>query len=164
MTSDTSGCIEARAFRNALGKYATGVAIVTCDCAHGPLGMTANSFASVSLEPPLVLWSPAKASKRFAAFESAAHFAIHVLDENQRHFCEAFASEGSNFSSVDWQVSDKGVPLIANTLARFECERYDVHDGGDHAIIVGKVTKAAFREGNPLVFAGGRFGRFSGMA
>ncbi|MEP0565440.1 MAG: flavin reductase family protein, partial [Paracoccaceae bacterium] len=85
---------DPKAFRNALGSFATGVTIVTCNSTHGPLGITANSFASVSLDPPLVLWSPARASKRFAAFETAEHFAIHVLSEDQKDFCNVFAAEG----------------------------------------------------------------------
>ncbi len=93
-TAFSPGKADARAFRNALGKYATGVTIVTCESAQGPLGMTANSFASVSIDPPLVLWSPARASKRFASFEAARHFAIHVLDESQKDYCQIFASEG----------------------------------------------------------------------
>lgn len=160
-TAFSPGEADARAFRDALGKYATGVTIVTCESSQGPLGMTANSFASVSIDPPLVLWSPARASKRCEAFETANHFAIHVLDESQKDFCKTFASEGGNFADLNWQKSASGVPLIDGCLARFECDRYAVHDGGDHAIVVGLVTSAVFREGKPLVFAGGSFGRFS---
>ena len=151
---------DARAFRDALGTFPTGVTIVTCQSEQGPLGITANSFSSVSLDPPLVLWSPARASRRFAAFEAAEHFAIHILGEDQQHFCDTFASEGGNFSGFDWRESDHGVPLIDGCLTRFECERHAIHDGGDHAIIVGRVTSATVSEGRSLVFSGGSFGRF----
>lgn len=153
---------DARAFRTALGRYATGVTIVTCDSDIGPLGITANSFASVSLDPPLVLWSPARSSKRFAAFEKAEKFAIHILGDHQKDFCDVFSSQGNDFSSLDWQFSAENVPLINDCLVRLECDRHAVHDGGDHAIIVGHVTAAVVREGgSPLVFANGGFGRFS---
>lgn len=151
---------EARAFRSALGAFATGVTIVTCDSENGPMGITANSFASVSMDPPLVLWSPARASRRFKAFEAAEHYAIHVLSDAQQHFCTAFASDAGNFSDLSWAASDKGVPLLDGCLSRFECTRHAIHDGGDHAIIVGRVTSVTVCEGAPLVFSGGGFGRF----
>ena len=154
---------DPRAFREALGKFATGVTIVTCHSQIGPLGITANSFASVSLDPPLVLWSPARASKRFQAFETADHFAIHILGKHQHHCCRAFATVGDDFSEFDWQPSDRNVPLINDCLARFECERHAVHDGGDHAIIVGRVTAATVSDGDPLVFSEGEYGQFRRM-
>lgn len=156
------GPLDARAFRSALGRYATGVTIVTCDSEIGPLGITANSFASVSLDPPLVLWSPARASKRFEAFEAAEKFAIHVLGDDQKDFCDVFASQGGDFSKLNWAPSAGNVPLIDDCLVRLECDRHAVHEGGDHAIVVGQVTAAVVREGgSPLVFANGGFGRFS---
>ncbi|MDA8584765.1 flavin reductase family protein [Rhodobacteraceae bacterium] len=153
-----------RAYRDALGKFATGVTIVTCNSDVGPLGMTANSFASVSLDPPLVLWSPARASKRCAAFEAAKRFAVHVLNDTQKSDCQIFAKEGHNFQSLDWSLSDDGVPLIEGCLARFQCVQHAIHDGGDHVIIVGRVIAAAVQDGNPLVFSRGAFGRFEKMA
>jgi flavin reductase (DIM6/NTAB) family NADH-FMN oxidoreductase RutF len=162
MTRFEPGPDTARAFRDALGRFATGVTIVTCKAPDGgPLGITANSFSSVSLDPPLVLWSPARASKRFAAFEAAKHFAIHVLADDQHHVCHGFANEGSHFETLDWHSGAHGVPLIDGCLARFECSRHAVHDGGDHAIIVGRVNAAKVAEGMPLIFAGGAYGKFS---
>lgn len=154
---------ESRAFRDALGSFATGVTIVTCNSSAGPLGITANSFASVSMEPPLVLWSPARASRRFKAFEAAEHFAIHVLNEDQQHYCKQFASDGGNFDGLNWNADDKGVPLIDGCLSRFECTCHAIHDGGDHAIIVGHVTSVTVCEGQSLVFSGGSFGRFQNL-
>lgn len=161
MTKFTPGPDTARDFRDALGRFATGVTIVTTKSEIGPIGITANSFASVSLDPPLVLWSPARASRRFKAFETAQHFAIHILCEDQKDLCGAFARNGTAFSGLDWAESENGTPLIAGSLARFECETHAIHDGGDHAIIVGRVTDALMGTGTPLLFAGGAFGRFT---
>ncbi len=157
----TPGPDTSRAFRDALGRFATGVTLVTCDSRIGPLGITANSFASLSLEPPLVLWSPARSSRRFEAFTEATHFAIHVLRADQLDLARAFTHHGQAWEGVDWRASAEGVPLIADALARFECRRHAVHDGGDHAIVVGEVTAATFAAGAPLVFAGGSFGGFA---
>ncbi|MEM9580664.1 MAG: flavin reductase family protein [Pseudomonadota bacterium] len=152
---------NARAFRDALGRFATGVTVITCDSDIGPLGITANSFASVSLDPPLVLWSPAKASKRFEAFAAAKHFAVHVMCAEQDGICRGFARDGSAFDGYDWHLSAKGVPLIAHCLSRFECTQEAVHDAGDHAIVVGRVTRVSTRAGRPLMFFGGKYGGFS---
>lgn len=154
---------NARAFRDALGAFTTGVTVVTCDSEAGPLGMTANSFSSVSLDPPLVLWSPARASRRCQAFEAAEHFAIHILADDQRYYCDVFATEGRNFDGLNWHLSANGVPLIEGCLARFECTRRAVHDGGDHVIIVGRVNAVSARKGRPLVFCEGQYGAFRKM-
>ncbi len=148
---------EQRAYRDALGSFATGVTIVTVPSADGPIGIAANSFASISLEPPLVLWSPAKASKRFDYFHRAPHFAIHVLDIHQRAICDGFTRNKHAFDGLDWITGDHGVPHIRGCLARFECTLDAAHDAGDHVIIVGRVNRASFREGQPLLFQGGRF-------
>jgi len=161
--SFTPGPETARAFRDALGQFTTGVTIVTCEGETGPVGITANSFASVSLDPPLVLWSPARASRRFPAFEAANNYAIHVLAACQSHVCGAFARDGAAFDAVDWSRNDRGVPLIDGCLARFECTRQAVHDGGDHLIIVGRVDRAAIGPGEPLLFSKGAYGRFTDL-
>ena len=157
----TPGPDTARDFRTALGQFATGVTVVTCSHNGAPLGITANSFASVSLDPPLVLWSPARSSKRFQAFEQATHFAIHIVEEAQIDLCGHFVRSGTDFETLDWHTNAAGVPLIDGCLARFECQRHAIHDGGDHAIIVGRVTSAAIGAGDPLLFAKGAYGRFT---
>ena len=149
--------VDQRAFRAALSAYATGVTVVTTDTAYGPIGITANSFASVSLDPPLVLWSPAKSSKRFKYFTGAKHFAIHVLDGHQQQLCNDFTRDKSAFDGLDWAANEEGVPLINGCLARFECILNAEHDAGDHTIIVGQVTSASTRDGIPLLFQAGRF-------
>ena len=103
---------DPRAYRMALGSFATGVTVVTAASAEGPVGITANSFASVSLDPPLVLWSPAKDSNRYEYFGPAEHFAIHVLDAHQQRICDAFTRDKAAFSGLDWHEGAHGVPLI----------------------------------------------------
>ena len=148
---------DSRAFRNALGAFATGVTIVTVPSDDGPVGIVANSFASVSLDPALVLWAPAKSSKRFNSFSGAPYFAIHVLDAHQQQLCNGFVKDKSAFDGLDWVTGDHDVPHIRDCLARFECSLEAEHDAGDHTIIVGRVTGAAVRDGMPLMFQGGRF-------
>jgi flavin reductase (DIM6/NTAB) family NADH-FMN oxidoreductase RutF len=150
-----------RAFRDALGRFATGVTVVTIAGPKGPLGLTANSFASLSLDPPLVLWSLARSSRRFPAFAAARHYAIHVLAQDQGAFAARFSRGGPDDAEPDWQRNPEGVPVLPGVLARFDCTQHATHDGGDHLIIVGQVLRLAHEEGEPLVFAKGRFGRFT---
>lgn len=150
-----------RAFRNALGSFTTGVTVVTAMTDDGPIGMTVNSFASVSLDPPLVLWSPAKSSSRYRAFTGAGHYAIHVLGADQDHLSAAFTRGGSGFDGIEARFNDEGVPVLPGTLARFECVQQALHDAGDHTLVIGRVLRVAHRQGEPLCFSGGRFGRFA---
>jgi flavin reductase (DIM6/NTAB) family NADH-FMN oxidoreductase RutF len=153
-----------RLFRDGLGRFASGVTVVTAPTPEGGIGMTANSFSSVSLEPPLVLWCPAKSSSRYAFFARAQHFAIHVLRADQEDIARAFARSGTAFDGLTMERGASGVPLFADCLARFECETHQLHDAGDHAIMVGRVTSVAFRDGTPLIFSQGRFGQFDKRA
>lgn len=153
---------DARAFRTALGRFATGVTVVTIATPDGPMGFTANSFSSLSLDPPLVLWSLARSSRRYGAYAAADHFAIHVLGQAQADWPARFGREGAGFAGLDWAPNAEGVPVIAGALARFDCARHATHDGGDHLIIVGRVLRLAEEDGLPLVFSQGRFGGFSG--
>jgi flavin reductase (DIM6/NTAB) family NADH-FMN oxidoreductase RutF len=151
-----------RLFRDALGRFATGVTVVTIMGPDGPMGFTANSFSSLSLDPPLVLWSPAKSSQRYPHFAAAEHYAIHVLGQTQADWPARFARGGAGFDGLDWRLNAEGVPVLAGALSRFDCTRHTTHDGGDHLIIVGQVLRLALEEGAPLVFANGRFGGFTG--
>lgn len=152
---------EPRSFRDALGCYATGVTVVTCQTPDGPLAMTANSFASVSLDPPLVLWSPGKSSKRHGPFLAARFFAIHVLRTDQSDTALRFAKDGTAFAGLDWHSNENGTPLLGDCLSRFDCSTSAQHDAGDHTIIVGRVIQAAQTVGQPLVFAQGNYGSFT---
>ena len=149
--------------RSAFGRFGTGVTIITTRTAKGPLGMTANSFSSVSLDPPLVLWSAALRSKRHDAFVEANFFCIHILAEDQSALAQHFAAQGHDFTQFDWYDGPDGAPTLAGVLACFHCETHSVHPAGDHSLILGKVRHAAHREGRGpgLLFDQGRFGTFT---
>ncbi|MDA5555587.1 flavin reductase family protein [Shimia sp. MMG029] len=164
MSSDTSltsfvPSVETqRPYRNALGNFATGVTVITTKTADGQIGMTANSFASVSLDPALVLWSIAKSSLRYAHFAPATHFAIHVLRADQKDLAQAFAQRGDAFDLVDYAINAEGVAVLNDCLSRFECATHAVHEAGDHDIMVGHVLRAAEGSGSPLLFAQRSYG------
>ncbi|MEL6610329.1 MAG: flavin reductase family protein [Pseudomonadota bacterium] len=162
LTDFVPGPDRARDLRDAFGRFATGVTVVTTRTPDGPMGFTANSFSSVSIDPALVLWCPAKSSSRFAAFTSGANYAIHVLGEEQKSIGDAFARNGTAFDACDWHEAPDGTPLLDNTLARFHCTPHATHDGGDHVIAVGRILQAAWREGDPLVFSSGQYGGVTG--
>jgi flavin reductase (DIM6/NTAB) family NADH-FMN oxidoreductase RutF len=149
--------------RRAFGRYGTGVTVVTVQTPDGPLGMTANSFASVSLEPPLVLWSPATRSQRHDAFANAPHFCIHVLCADQLDLARQFAGQGHDFDGVDWAPDTNGTPVINGCLAHFQCRHFAVHPAGDHSLILGQVEHASEHAGDAtgLLFKQGRFGGFA---
>lgn len=151
---------NANGFRGALGSFVTGITVVTTQSEQGPVAIVANSFASVSLDPPLVLWSPAKSSRRFPYFAGAPRFAIHVLAADQRDVCTAIVGSMTAISDIPMQRSPCGMPIIDGALATFECDLEATHDAGDHVIVLGRVTKANHRAGDPLVFHGGRYGQF----
>ena len=156
----TPDAANARSFRDALGRFTTGVTVVTAMTPEGPMGFLANSFASVSMDPPLVLWSPAKSSARFGHFSQAEQYAIHILDAGHADWWPRFARGGAGFHGLSHEISESGVPVIHGALARFECTQHATHEGGDHLIVVGRVIRAAFREGNPMVFSMGSYGGF----
>ncbi len=147
--------------RQGLGRFATGVTVVTCsDAAGTPYGITANSFSSVSLEPPLVLWNIAKTSNSLQAYLSAKHYAIHVLTADQQSIANNFAqSDHSRFENVDYTFSEDGVPLLSDVLARFDCRTADIIEGGDHHIIIGEILNYLYEDGDPLLFFGSEYRR-----
>lgn len=148
---------DSTSFRNALGSFATGVTVITTDSPEGPVAIVANSFASVSLDPPLVLWSPAKSSKRFEHFAGARRFAIHVMGADQKDICRAVLGAKTAIRDVPMHLSQCGMPIIEGALATFECNLEATHDAGDHVIIVGRVIKAYHSAGAPLVFHSGKY-------
>lgn len=152
---------NSRLLRNAFGRFATGVTVVTAASEDGPVGITANSFSSVSLDPPLVLWAPAKNSRRFRYFEAAEHYAIHVLSSRQGALCDGFARDAHALRDVDHRLNEHAVPLIDDCLARFECQRVAGYDGGDHLIVLGQVMRAEMQDGDALAFFAGKIGQFA---
>jgi flavin reductase (DIM6/NTAB) family NADH-FMN oxidoreductase RutF len=145
--------------RVALGQYATGVAVVTTVDGDGrPLGLTINSFASVSLDPPLVLWSLGRSSACLPAFKACSHFAINVLAADQVELSNRFAAAAlDKFAHLEWTPGLGGAPLLAGCCARFECASEARHAGGDHLILIGRVERFGHEKREPLVFHGGRY-------
>jgi 3-hydroxy-9,10-secoandrosta-1,3,5(10)-triene-9,17-dione monooxygenase reductase component len=151
--------IDARRFRQALGNFTTGVTIVTTrnDEMHD-IGLTANSFNSVSLEPPMVLWSLAKSSLSLQAFVKAPYFAVHILSAQQQSLSERFAKRGvDKFAGLEIRRGVGEIPLLEGCAARFECRTAFRHDGGDHEIFVGEVVRFDQFDCAPLVFHSGRY-------
>ncbi len=159
-------------FRAALGQFATGVTIITtlASTADGPgrlLGFTANSFNSVSLDPPLVLWSLSRAASSMAAFIDNPHYAINVLASDQIALSRAFASRSrvdaaqgvDRFEGIDWHEGSRGAPIIDGCCAWFECFNRSRYEEGDHVIFVGEVERCGFEAREPLVFQGGNYHR-----
>ena len=150
---------EMKKFRQCLGKFATGVTVVSCRDQDGkPCGITANSFSSVSLEPHLVLWNIAKVSKSLRAYLEAEHFAINVLSDQQQSLASHFAkSENGLFDDFGYRDSSQNVPILNDTLAHFECRTHAIHDCGDHHIIIGDVIYFELSDSEPLIFYSGHY-------
>ncbi|MFT4246936.1 MAG: flavin reductase family protein [Pseudomonas sp.] len=152
--------LHPRTLRNLLGSYPTGVAIVTTRGAEGrAVGLTINSFASLSLDPPLVLWSLVSHSPSLALFRDGAHFAINILAAGQEELARRFANPAvpDKFAEVAVQQAPEGIPVIDGALATLVCANDHCRDVGDHLLLVGRVVRTASRPGAPLVFHGGRF-------
>ena len=147
--------------RCAMGRFATGVTVVTTCTPAGKLeGVTSNSFATVSLDPPLVLWSLAWRARSFAGFAGASHFAVNVLGIEARATRRHFSSpKPDTLAGIDHQAGHGGCRVLADGIARFECRREVVVDGGGHAIFIGRVLRASFTDGARLIFAAGDYHR-----
>ena len=155
--SDSS--FDPREFRNALGRFATGVTVVTtCDSEGNRLGLTVSSFNAVSMEPPLVLWSLDRGSSTLPVFEAASHFAVNVLGSDQTEISNRFASrEEDKFGELACRDGAGGVPLLPDCVAHFECKTVHRYDGGDHIIFVGQVEAFERRQGEALIFHDGSY-------
>jgi 3-hydroxy-9,10-secoandrosta-1,3,5(10)-triene-9,17-dione monooxygenase reductase component len=156
MTTDAQ-----RVLRNALGSFATGVTVVTTRAADGKdVGRTANSFSSVSLDPPMILWSLSKTSSSFEDYRQAKHFAVHILSSEQSDISGLFASKtDEKFEGLTVERGEDGIPLLKDCAARFECRTAYQYEGGDHVIFVGEITGFAHSGTPPLIFHGGQYGR-----
>ena len=151
-------------FRRALAQFATGVTIVTTrDAQARAVGVTANSFSSLSIEPPLVLWSLALVANSIGAFRACARFRIHVLGVAQLGIADRFATRGADkFAHGAWRDNRDGIPCLDDCVAWFECDNRSQYDEGDHVIIVGRVVAFEVHGGTPLIFHAGRY--VSGLA
>jgi flavin reductase (DIM6/NTAB) family NADH-FMN oxidoreductase RutF len=154
-----SNAFDERDFRRALGQFATGVAIVTARNKRDRcIGLTVNSFASVSLDPPLVLWSLGKASTEYSDFMKARHFAINVLASDQHRLSRRFSAQvADRFAELDCSDSIEGCPLLKGATAHFVCRVVRKFDGGDHRIFLGEVIHYRYQEREPLIFHSGRY-------
>jgi len=159
MDQGATDIIDPRELRTALGKYATGVTVVTTRGPDGKLeGLTANSFAAVSLDPPLVLWSLRRNAPSLQRFLDAGHFAINILGSEHSHLSKHFATpRADKFESVTFAEGLGGCPLLDDPLAHFECTTEMTTQGGDHVIFIGRVRRMSSRDGHPLIFSGGAY-------
>ncbi|HTM07710.1 MAG TPA: flavin reductase family protein [Verrucomicrobiae bacterium] len=153
--------MDSKELRRIMGHFATGVTIVTTkDAAETPFGLTANSFASLSLDPPLVLVCVDKAAQCYSCFVGSGHFAVNVLAEHQEEVSRRFATKGvSKFDGIAWRASAHGLALIEGAIGHIECKIVYSYEGGDHTIYVGEVLHAAGQEGRPLLFYKGKYHR-----
>jgi 3-hydroxy-9,10-secoandrosta-1,3,5(10)-triene-9,17-dione monooxygenase reductase component len=159
----TNGCdvIEPTHFRNVLGCFATGVTIVTAMDDGEPVGMAVNSFTSVSLDPPLVAFCPAKSSSTWQRIRNAQAFCVNILGQDHEEVCRAFAMPGADrFGCIAWTTGASGSPLLDGVMASIDCRIEAEHDAGDHVIVVGGVLELSLPSaGRPLLFYRGGYGR-----
>ena len=158
----TQHVVDPRDFRTALGCFGTGVTVITALAPGGrAVGLTANSFSSVSLNPPLVLWSLVMHSQSLSAFQDASHFAVNVLGRDQEHLARHFARTlDDKFTGIDWSAGLGGAPLLDGAVARFQCRNAFRYYGGDHVIFLGAVEAYWHGPGEPLLCSRGSFGSF----
>lgn len=151
--------LDPDAFRAVLGRFATGVTIVTATGTDGrDYGMTVSAFSSVSLQPPLVLICIEHTASMYALLLETAHFAVNILSDTQEELARRFAETGAQrFTGIGYTRGDRNIPILNDVLAYVECRRIAQHDGGDHTIIVGETEAAVVREGKPLLYYRGGF-------
>lgn len=161
MTHHTLRSVDPRRFRDALGHYASGVAVITGADEHGPIGFTCQSFYSVSAEPPLVSFSVMKSSTTYPRIAQTGKFSINVLAHDQQHLSGQFSRRGTDkWDGVEWDESEQGNPIIAGSLMWIDCEAWAEHDAGDHRIVVGRVVDLSPEDwsgGDPLLFFKGAY-------
>jgi flavin reductase (DIM6/NTAB) family NADH-FMN oxidoreductase RutF len=153
---------DSREFRRILGHYPTGVCAITTMSEGRPLGIIVGSFTSASLDPPLVAFLPARASRSWPGIEAAGRFCVNVLAADQEDLCRALSSKAENrFDAVSHRLSRAGLPIIEGVVAWIECELFAVHDAGDHLIVLGKVHELGLEHADrPLLFFQGDYGHF----
>ncbi len=155
--------VEPARLRSVMGRFCTGLAVITATDADGPQGMLVQSLTSVSLDPPLVLFCPQKTSTSWPRIRATEAFGVNILSAAQHHLCSVFATSGADkFDGVEWQPHDSGAPVLSGHLAFLGCRIHAVHDAGDHEIVVGLVEDMVASDmDDPLLFYRGRFGRWA---
>lgn len=155
--------LDARALREVMGHFATGVTVVTAMHHTQPVGFTCQSFVSLSLDPPLIALAPSKASTSWPRIRAADSFCVNVLTDGQAGLCRTFAQPGGDkFAGIDWSPGVTGAPVLRRSLAWVECELEASHDAGDHELIIGRVRGISIGEGTPLLFYRSRLTRLAG--
>jgi 3-hydroxy-9,10-secoandrosta-1,3,5(10)-triene-9,17-dione monooxygenase reductase component len=151
--------MDTQELRRALGRFSTGVTVITCVDAQGQrAGLTANSFTALSLDPPLVLWSLRQSSASLPVFGAAAHFAVNVLSASQVDLSRRFASKAEDkFAAGDWSAGAHGAPVLSGCAAVFECQAHARHEHGDHTLFIGRVLHCSEAPLPPLVYQGGHY-------
>lgn len=153
--------IDPRTFRNVLGQFCTGVTVITTLHDDVPIGFACQSFAALSLDPPLVLFCPTKQSRAWQAIEASGKFCVNMLHEKQQHVSAQFGSKAPDkFAGIDWTPSELGSPVIDGSLAHIDCNVHSVHDGGDHFVVFGAVhslSEVPKRKPRPLLFYRGEY-------
>jgi flavin reductase (DIM6/NTAB) family NADH-FMN oxidoreductase RutF len=152
--------IDQRELRDVLGAFVTGVTVVaTLDSMGRPFGCTVNSFSSLSLDPPLILWSQASKARSHSIFADAGHFSVNILAEDQLHISQLFSNEriANRFDEVQWNSGIAGIPIIKDCAARLQCRKVGAYPGGDHLIFIGQVEEYKRANRSPLVFGNGRY-------
>ena len=162
---DRRGSVTADDFRRACGRFATGITVASVTDPQGmPHGLTVNSFTSVSLQPPLILFALSHSASVFDAFRDAQYFAINVLSSHQRELSDRFARKGEDrFDGLEWHTGETGVPLLDHTVAEIECQVRYRFPAGDHDLLVGEMVRAVVHEGDPLVYFGGRYRKLGAL-
>ena len=157
----TSAPIDPRTFRHVLGQFCTGITVITTVHEDAPVGFACQSFAALSLEPPLVLFCPTKVSRSWKAIEATGRFCVNVLHEKQKDVSARFGSKDPDkFAGIDWHPSPLGSPIIDDSLAHIDCTVASVHDGGDHFVVFGAVaslSEVPKKKPRPLLFYRGEY-------
>lgn len=155
--------IDSALFRKVLGHFCSGIVVVTANGLQGPVALTVQSFASLSLDPPLICFMPGKQSGSWAGIREVGHFCVNILAEDQEELCRRMAAPGRDkFTGVGFSSGKSGAPVLQNCMGYIECSVENVYDGGDHEIVIGLVHELGItRETGPLLFFRGGYGRFA---
>jgi 3-hydroxy-9,10-secoandrosta-1,3,5(10)-triene-9,17-dione monooxygenase reductase component len=159
--ADENGVVDKGSFRAVMGSFLAGVTVITADHADGPVGMAASAFSSLSMDPGLILFCPQKSSSTWAKIDEVGHFAVNILAEEHQQVSQQMASPGDKFAGINWHGESTGSPVLDDALAWIDCVIKDRFDGGDHWIVVGQIKSLGHRDGTPLAYYRGAYGKLA---
>ncbi len=160
--ADDSGEVDSTLYRQVMGQFLAGVTVITATHNGVPVGMAASSFTSLSMNPPLVLFCPAKSSSTWASISDAGHYAVNVLAAEHEDVSKQMSSKSADkFAGLAWHTEVSGSPVLDDALGWIDCRTEHVYEGGDHWIVVGRVLALGWRDGEPLGYHRGAYGRFT---